>query len=849
MAFDGTIQDITINMHGGLLTHPIIEVQQDDTASRKVRVRLKSFNGEDYIIPYDATAVLCIKKTDNTVVYDDCEIIDGSTVVITLSSQSTASCGQNKAQIYLCTDEGDIKSQTFIINVPRAVYRDDAIKSSNEFGVLTNLIKDVSDVNETASKALEDAKDAQTTAAKAASDAKTASEYVTEIMNTVDVDVAAIKKEIADTGVDAVKDVETAGDTQIQRVADAVKDVETAGDTQIQRMADAVKEVEDDRDQITANAKNLRTKSDAIVQTASGEDIVLNDSSDDPLRGLRLFGRSTQVTTTGAQLYDVSTVVQTDNVTADEDGWITVTYDNTGKDTIAYIVLNEPTSDLLKPDTDYCVVCEMRDITSGITVGVTNDNEYSYKGQFEQTRDISATGIHAYTLKTRPDFTDCTTMLCTVVGVNAGISGSATFRLSVLADTTVTADTFVYEPFTGGEASPSPAYPQEIKSVGDDGSVGGKVYGKNLLDASAFTNVSCTTMDISDDGYEITATGKRRFAHMVCDIGHCIGMDITIQYNYIEKSGGQIAIIVVTKKPYESIKYSSVTSKKHKITIPNDLEYAKLQILPNNTTNELESDNTITIKGLRITLNEDAPWEPYKDAQIITASTPNGLPGIPVTNASIANYTDDSGQMWCCDEVDFERGVYVQRIGAETFSGEFYTNYNGTYMHVFKKKGLQINPETQKVMAGALCAYFEAKPWTKLNTDKQNGCCVAYGGIEVGIRHAKFLNVNELNAWLAENPITVYYILADPVKTPLTSEELSAYQSLHTNYPTTTLISNVHAEVQYNADPKNYIAAEHAKMEAAFDAKLADIIALLPESTQATMVESETAKLLSESEV
>ena len=36
------------------------------------------------------------------------------------------------------------------------------------------------------------------------------------------------------------------------------------------------------------------------------------------------------------------------------------------------------------------------------------------------------------------------------------------------------------------------------------------------------------------------------------------------------------------------------------------------------------------------------------------------MPGIPVDSGG--NYTDADGQQWVCDEVDFERGVYVQRI-------------------------------------------------------------------------------------------------------------------------------------------------------------------------------------------
>ena len=47
-------------------------------------------------------------------------------------------------------------------------------------------------------------------------------------------------------------------------------------------------------------------------------------------------------------------------------------------------------------------------------------------------------------------------------------------------------------------------------------------------------------------------------------------------------------------------------------------------------------------------------------SQSLTLATPNGLPGIPVTKDG--NYTDADGQQWVCDEIDLERGKYVQRI-------------------------------------------------------------------------------------------------------------------------------------------------------------------------------------------
>lgn len=59
---------------------------------------------------------------------------------------------------------------------------------------------------------------------------------------------------------------------------------------------------------------------------------------------------------------------------------------------------------------------------------------------------------------------------------------------------------------------------------------------------------------------------------------------------------------------------------------------------------------------------------PY-DEQILTVPTPNGLPGIPV--ASGGNFTDKHGQQWVCDEIDFARGVAIQKIGKiDSYHGE-----------------------------------------------------------------------------------------------------------------------------------------------------------------------------------
>lgn len=56
-------------------------------------------------------------------------------------------------------------------------------------------------------------------------------------------------------------------------------------------------------------------------------------------------------------------------------------------------------------------------------------------------------------------------------------------------------------------------------------------------------------------------------------------------------------------------------------------------------------------------------------SQQLSISTPNGLPGIPISSGG--NYTNASGQQWICDEVDFEKGVYRKTVGViENYQSE-----------------------------------------------------------------------------------------------------------------------------------------------------------------------------------
>lgn len=203
------------------------------------------------------------------------------------------------------------------------------------------------------------------------------------------------------------------------------------------------------------------------------------------------------------------------------------------------------------------------------------------------------------------------------------------------------------------------------------------------------------------------------------------------------------------------------------------------------------------------------------NVQSLTLQTPNGLPGIPVDDESLANYTDADGQMWCSDEIDFEMGVYVQRIwkGAPTKTIVFTSREDD----IGKCCTFGTTPFGVIFKRGNVPAMSTIAIYTTWANDGEG--IFALSGKDLYYKDST-KTLDEVNAMFAElgTNFEVAGILAEPIETPLTSDILSTYSMLHTNYPVTTVLNDAGArmEFSYNADPKNYI-----------DTKLAEIRALI----------------------
>lgn len=214
-------------------------------------------------------------------------------------------------------------------------------------------------------------------------------------------------------------------------------------------------------------------------------------------------------------------------------------------------------------------------------------------------------------------------------------------------------------------------------------------------------------------------------------------------------------------------------------------------------------------------------------SQTLPVSTPNGLPGIPVTSGG--NYTDADGQQWVCDEVNFARGKYIQRIGTylikktDEITNDRQQNpeYFGCVTN-FEEYGIGYD---KSLMADKL--FF-------VGINKQiNGAQITIvphnGFLVFGLKKSIVAQETTyaVNNYLAQNPITVVFAINAPVETDLTPEQLQAYAALKTYAPSTTIQTDstpaAGIEIEYASTTMN-VELSANKMEASRANELAGAV-------------------------
>ena len=386
-----------------------------------------------------------------------------------------------------------------------------------------------------------------------------------------------------------------------------------------------------------------------VENQEKGNPSVCKNCAEAPFKDLHIYGRSEQVTTTGAQLLDLDAIELAQGTGATikrlDDGGFLV--DGTPKQAyeqyITKVVIN------IAPGTyfvsggraaDGCVAVQVNILNADGTRTYRNNASFDILGTEQEAtlviQSVSKTPINNYKIYPM---------------INSG---------SVALP---------FEPYTGGKPSPSPDYPQEIVSAGKDGNLNVMVRGKNIFpgpEQPKTVEKNGLTFSYKDGIYALTGTSNENtWFNVYPVIDKTTSIFPTHNGNTI-CSDGKIAVVNGLKNKLCNIAFRNVDNKNSNTVITASNNKKMLQ---HNTSGVFiyaqpgsYSDTfTLMITGE----NQTEDYEPYHTPQTLTLSTPNGLPGIPVTSGG--NYTDENGQQWICDEVDLERGVYVQRVDKGAF--------------------------------------------------------------------------------------------------------------------------------------------------------------------------------------
>lgn len=591
---------------------------------------------------------------------------------------------------------------------------------------------------------------------------------------------------------------------------EAVQAVTAEGAKQIKAVQAAAQEIAADREQIKTNktdiADLMQTKAGAIINSAKGERIAVGDSAGAFFEGLKLYGKTEQVRTKGYQLFDASKIPAKTaygaTVTNNGDGSFTISGSGnlTGNFVNSHVLSNEEAKKLfkagrvtLKGDKTYPFVYMQIKNTAGLIKELKTLDVDSERYLDLTSEHINSEGFH----------------------VSFGIYGSSgsaiipgTVKPMVYQDGDGT-----WEPFTGGKPSPSMEYKQDPESSGDGGELEVKVKNSNLLGGEELAK-------------KIVESGGTRSGNLVSFM--CEKSQNSILFSDFEDDAEYTLILYGMCK---NIQYSTTNlfvtyndslsgGSVGQFTKKGEFSYCvhkirsgakRLLIVWNSTGTDIDITKSGLFKG-QVDLSDFIE----SNTQTFSLQTPNGLPGLPIDSGG--NYTDSNGQQWVCDEMDFKRGKYVQRVRQfplNICNPHYHESYSSDSYYCFDLLNPNSNDTKNIYKRAVLCNAFVAK----------NGSNMQHINDIEGIstnpetRYSEYIYIRvkasrlpggkdaaQFRKWLIDNNVQIIEQI-NPIETDIPEETMQAYQKLYTNYPSTVIQNDSGAgmEVEYVADTKQFI--------------------------------------------
>ena len=303
----------------------------------------------------------------------------------------------------------------------------------------------------------------------------------------------------------------------------------------------------------------------------------------------------------------------------DEEDFATVTVDNSSGSSQKYYNVYTNPSKLIKPNTKYYLVLEVKEITGTGNIMVHSFNATDHKPQFSGSKNYGFANLVAGDIKideitSLEDFSDSNSMLRTFLSYNAGQSGSITFRLSVLKDEP-TLETFIYEKYG---VMPSPNYPSKVETVGSNVNEFDKSTSPVYIAGSTATEI--------ENGIKLETISSNQglfCVYKIKDITNYKGKTFTAKANWIASGSnkGQIKIGLCDSSGGNRIagKDTYVSGEAISYTIPETLStstYLALWLY-SNANGTAQAGDYVDYTDIKVEPgNQATPYSPYNQGSV-----------------------------------------------------------------------------------------------------------------------------------------------------------------------------------------------------------------------------------------
>lgn len=550
--------------------------------------------------------------------------------------------------------------------------------------------------------------------------------------------------------------------------------------------------------------ESVRTKADAIVLETNGEDIFVDDAGDSYIRNIRVFGKTTQALVANPNLFDYTSLVGSVNTQIGSGA--TVQYSRSNG--IDRVFLNGTAQTSQDKTLGTIILTESTAVTLSANNPVspyTSSNDHLFIKNAEDTVVLNAPfGV-------APNCYVTTTLEAGTYSYGIGVNAGSTFSDLVLQPKLEIGSVATeFTPYVAGEPAINPDYRATIDNLASPVI---SIYGKNLVNLiGADSNWNGITYTINEDG-TILVNGT------ATDLSY-YNFDITVPAgDYVFTGcpeGGNVNTGYFIRLVSNDVIVNDDAGGGFEFSLAEDSPVIIRLVVRKGCTVNYKLFKPM----IRSAICDDATYEQYKEAQSLIIS--RDIPGVPVVTGG--NYIDSDGQHWICDEIDFERGVYVHRTNTVNLSDYVAKNCtapdNSTYSDLIRRFdfgsifGVRINTPV-------ICNRFTYKNAhvDDMAAVRSTECISSHS---IGDTLSVFIDSDRLisnditgfAAWLNENPTTVLYILDTPTETSLTADELAAFEALRTNRTNTTVLNdkNAYMVMKYNADLQTWISTLVSKI-------------------------------------